>query len=57
MLRVVGVIKKNLIGCQSQRYKQEAVEGVVDQIRSDLEHVLAELESSNALISPDKVSE
>ncbi|KAK7100298.1 PCNA-interacting partner-like [Littorina saxatilis] len=54
VLRVVNVIKKNLITCKSQRFKQEAVDTVASGIQKDLEHVLADLELNNTLISPDK---
>ncbi|KAL8586786.1 hypothetical protein ACOMHN_061299 [Nucella lapillus] len=54
VFRVVGVVRKNLIGCKSQRYKRAVVEEVGAGIQKDLEGVLEQLEEHGLLISPDK---
>jgi hypothetical protein len=55
-MRVVGVVRKNLVACKSQRFKRELVESVAKRIQADLEYSLNHLQLTSSLISPDKVS-
>ncbi|XP_076462781.1 uncharacterized protein LOC143295103 [Babylonia areolata] len=54
VLRVVGMVRKNLTACKSQRYRREMVEGVGGQIQRGLEAVVRELQGNGLLVSPDK---